>query len=39
MGEKEMRELITSVITETNSKNDELNTKIDMLLKEQRGKK
>ena len=28
MGEKEMRELITSVITETNSKNDELNTKI-----------
>lgn len=28
MGEKEMRELITSVITETNTKNDELNTKI-----------
>ena len=28
MGEKEMRELITSVITEVNSKNDELNTKI-----------
>lgn len=31
MGEKEMRELITSVITETNSKNDELNTKIEEL--------
>lgn len=28
MGEKEMRELITSVITETNSKNDELNATI-----------
>lgn len=31
MGEKEMRELITSVITEVNSKNDELNTKIEEL--------
>ena len=31
MGEKEMREIITSVITETNSKNDELNTKIEEL--------
>lgn len=31
MGEKEMRELITSVITETNGKNDELNTKIEEL--------
>lgn len=31
MGEKEMRELITSVITEVNSNNDELNTKIEEL--------